>query len=52
MLFYGGMKQASLVWALADLGLGLMAIVNIYAIIILRKHAFDALKEYEAELKK
>ena len=38
MLFYGGMKQAFLVWALADLGLGLMAIVNIFAIIPLRKY--------------
>ena len=41
MLFYGGMKQAFLVWALADLGLGLMAIVNIFAIIPLRKYTFD-----------
>ena len=52
MLFYGGIKQAFLVWALADLGLGLMAIVNIYAIIPLRKYAFDSLKDYEKNLKK
>ena len=51
MLFYGGMKQAFLVWALADLGLGLMAIVNISAIIPLRKYAFDSLKDYEKKLK-
>lgn len=51
MLFYGGMKQAKLVWALADLGLGLMAIVNISAIIPLRKYAFDSLKDYENKLK-
>ena len=51
MLFYGGMKQAFLVWALADLGLGLMAIVNISAIIPLRKYAFDSLKDYENKLK-
>lgn len=49
MLFYGGMKQAFLVWALADLGLGLMAIVNIFAIIPLRQYAFDSLKNYELE---
>lgn len=52
MLFYGGIKQAFLVWALADLGLGLMAIVNIYAIIPLRKYAFDSLKDYEKNLKR
>ncbi len=51
MLFYGGMKQASLVWALADLGLGLMAIVNVFAIIPLSKHAFNSLKDYEKRLK-
>ncbi len=51
MLFYGGMKQAFLVWALADLGLGLMAIVNISAIIPLRKYAFNSLKDYEKKLK-
>ena len=51
MLFYGGMKQAFLVWALADLGLGLMAIVNIFAIIPLRKYAFNSLKDYEKKLK-
>lgn len=51
MLFYGGMKQASLVWALADLGLGLMAIVNVFAIIPLSKHAFNSLKDYEKRLR-
>lgn len=51
MLFYGGMKQAFLVWALADLGLGLMGIVNVFAIIPLRKHAFDCLKDYEVQLR-
>lgn len=51
MLFYGGMKQAFLVWALADLGLGLMAVVNIFAIIPLRKYAFNSLKDYEKKLK-
>lgn len=51
MLFYGGMKQASLVWALADLGLGLMAIVNVFAIIPLSKHAFNSLKDYEKKLR-
>ncbi|WP_300357188.1 alanine/glycine:cation symporter family protein [Fusobacterium sp.] len=51
MLFYGGMKQASLVWALADLGLGLMAIVNVFAIIPLSKYAFNSLKDYEKRLR-
>lgn len=51
MLFYGGMKQAFLVWALADLGLGLMGIVNVFAIIPLRKHAFDCLRDYENQLR-
>ena len=51
MILYGGMKQAFLVWSLADLGLGLMAIVNIFAIIPLRGYAYDSLKDYEKKLK-
>ena len=51
MLIYGGIKQATLVWALADLGLALMAVINIFAIIPLRHHAFNSLKNYEEKMK-
>lgn len=51
MLIYGGMKQAYLVWDLADLGLALMGVINIFAILPLRKHAFDCLKDYEQKNK-
>lgn len=50
MLFYGGMKQAKFIWSLADLGLALMSVVNLGAIIPLRKYAFDCLKDYENKM--
>lgn len=51
MLIYGGMKQTNLIWDLADLGLALMGVINIFAILPLRKHAFDCLKDYEQKNK-
>ena len=47
MLYIGGIRQNILVWNLADLGLGLMTIVNIIGIIPLVSKAIDCLKDYE-----
>lgn len=47
MLFVGGVRQNFLVWNLADLGLGLMTIVNLMGVYPLTYKALESLKEYE-----
>lgn len=47
--FYGAIKTAGLAWGLADLGVGIMAWVNIIAILILRKIGFKTLDDYEQQ---
>lgn len=49
--FYGTIKTAELAWTMGDIGVGLMAWLNIIAIIILRKPAFKALKDYQRQKK-
>ncbi len=46
---YGAVRSASLAWALGDTGVGLMAWLNIIAIVILQKPALIALRDYEAQ---
>ncbi len=48
---FGAVKEANTVWTLGDIGVGLMAWVNVVAIIILAPKAFAALKEYENSIK-
>lgn len=49
--FYGAIKTADIAWGLADLGVGIMAWVNIIAILILRKTGLLTLKDYEEQKK-
>lgn len=49
--FYGSIKTAELAWTMGDIGVGLMAWLNIIAIILLRKPAFKALKDYQRQKK-
>jgi len=51
-VFFGTVKESGLVWALGDIGLGIMAWVNIIGILIIffmGKPALKALKDYEAQ---
>lgn len=50
--FYGAIRSADLAWALGDLGLGLMYILNSIALILLAKPALVALKDYEEQKKR
>lgn len=50
-VFYGSIRTASTAWALGDLGVGIMAWLNIIAILILRKPALAALVDYEKQKK-
>ena len=46
MVFFGSISTMSLVWNLADLFMALMAIVNLVAITLLAKFAYEALDDY------
>jgi alanine or glycine:cation symporter, AGCS family len=49
--FYGSVKTAESAWALGDIGVGVMAWLNVIAIILLRKPALRTLKDYQAQRK-
>ena len=46
MVLFGSVAKISLVWDMADLFMGLMAITNLVAITFLAKYALIALKDY------
>jgi alanine or glycine:cation symporter, AGCS family len=53
-VFYGAVRTASLAWGLGDIGVGLMAWLNIVGILIIyfaSKPALKALRDYEAQKK-
>jgi len=47
--FYGTVRTSDAAWNLADIGVGLMAWLNIIAIILLTKPAIATLKDYEEQ---
>ncbi|TPE42162.1 alanine/glycine:cation symporter family protein [Pontibacter mangrovi] len=47
--FYGSVKTAESAWMLGDIGVGVMAWLNVVAIILLHKPALRALKDYQAQ---
>lgn len=49
--FYGAVKTAEAAWTLGDIGVGVMAWLNVVAIILLRKPALTALKDYQQQRK-
>ncbi len=50
-VFYGTVKTAKFAWALGDIGVGIMAWLNIIAILLLQKPALKALKDYQRQRK-
>lgn len=46
----GGVSQLTAVWALADVAMGLMALVNLVAIVLLGKWAFAAIKDFQRQV--
>ena len=49
--FYGSVKTAEAAWTLGDIGVGLMAWLNVIAILLLRKPALKVFKDYERQKK-
>ncbi len=50
-VYFGCVRTATLAWDLGDMGVGIMAWLNVVAIIILQKPALRALKDYEKQKK-
>lgn len=51
MVMFGALTEVAIVWNMADLSMGLMALVNLVAIVILSKIAFQVLEDYEIQKK-
>ena len=51
MVLFGALTKVQVVWNLADVFMGLMAIINLIAIALLGKYAFIALDDYTAQKK-
>ena len=51
MVIFGAIRSAEMAWTLGDIGVGLMAWLNIVAILILQKPAMLALRDYETQKK-
>ncbi|WP_316744195.1 alanine/glycine:cation symporter family protein [Pedobacter antarcticus] len=49
--FYGSVKSAEAAWTLGDIGVGVMAWLNVVAILLLRKPALKAFKDYQQQRK-
>ncbi len=50
-VFYGAIKEATLAWQLGDIGVGLMAWINLAAIFLLFPKTIRSLKDYEKQRK-
>lgn len=48
-IIFGALIEMDLAWALADLFMGIMALINIWAIVSLSKVAFICLKDYKQQ---
>lgn len=49
--YYGAVKTAEAAWTLGDIGVGVMAWLNIVAILLLRKPAIKAFNDYQRQRK-
>jgi len=51
IVVFGATRSAGLAWDIGDIGVGIMAWLNIIAILLLRKPALKSLKDFEEQLK-
>lgn len=51
MVYFGAVNSVPLVWDMADLSMGVMALINLVAILALSPLVFMLLKDYQAKLK-
>ncbi len=50
-VFYGSVRTAGAAWTLGDIGVGMMAWLNLIAILLLQKPALRALRDYQRQRK-
>lgn len=50
-VFFGSLKEAKTIWDLGDIGVGMMAWINIISILLLSPNAFRVLRSYEKQKK-
>ena len=48
---FGAVKEADAIWMLGDIGVGLMAWINVIALLVLCPQGIKALRDYERQLK-
>ena len=51
MVMFGSVASLPVVWNLADASMGMMALINIVALVLLSKLAIKVIKDYEVQLK-
>ncbi|GAA1180706.1 alanine/glycine:cation symporter family protein [Nesterenkonia xinjiangensis] len=51
VVFYGAMGAEGRAWSIGDIGVGIMAWLNIVGILLIQQPAFKALKDYRAQMK-
>lgn len=51
MVYFGSVNSVPLVWDMADVSMGFMALINLIAIIFLSPYVFMLLKDYQTKLK-
>lgn len=49
---FGAVRETSVIWMLGDIGVGMMAWINVLALLLLYPKAITALKDFENQLKK
>lgn len=50
-IVYGAVRTSGLAWAIGDIGVGIMAWLNVIAILLLSRPALRCLKDYQQQLK-
>jgi AGCS family alanine or glycine:cation symporter len=51
MVFWGATASLKEVWSMADAALGLMTLVNVYAIVLLTPTIVNITRDYQSQLK-
>ena len=51
MVYFGSINSVPLVWDMADVSMGFMALINLVAIVLLSPYVFMLLKDYQTKLK-
>ena len=51
MILFGSVASLDIVWSLADITMAIMTMINLVAILLLRKVAMEALQDYKAQKK-